>query len=260
MFRDELCLATEKGREIIFRGLEAEAKMGQAGQKTQKARTDRKSVSRQREGLDPLLLQVMEVAPRKGDLQKARLIQAAIEAIAKDGIENASYDNIGKELGMRRSHVAYYFKDKDQLLMTVMRYIVGNNQRLAVERLAQASTSRERLLAISSAAFEWARSYPDQVAVYMTFYVSCAVKPEFREYFSEFRTLALDRLVLLIQEDVKVKPSEAIEIANTIRGLILGSIFEYFASGQIRSSADMVKLEGRVAKSLITILSKASAN
>ncbi|MBL3539332.1 TetR/AcrR family transcriptional regulator [Aminivibrio sp.] len=63
----------------------------------------------------------MRYGPRKIDDEKrAALIEAAMEEIAANGIDGASYNRIIERSGLSKGVVYYYFDNKDSLYLTVL--------------------------------------------------------------------------------------------------------------------------------------------
>ena len=102
---------------------------------------------------EALLARLFETKPRKGDLRKLAMAQAAITSLATEGIENTTLDSIGKRLGIRRSHVVYYFKMREELVAAAICLITVTAQDITVRKVSAAATARERLIAIVDGAF-----------------------------------------------------------------------------------------------------------
>ena len=75
---------------------------------------------------------------------KERIVRSAIRCIAEKGIEETSFEAIGKPLGIGRSHVAYHFKDKGDIIRTAIQFVIAQGQALTVERIAAAGDARAR--------------------------------------------------------------------------------------------------------------------
>jgi AcrR family transcriptional regulator len=61
---------------------------------------------------------------KKGDRKKLEIIEAAIDCLATEGIDNTTFDSIAKRIDTRRAHVAYHFKDKHMIFEAAISYIL----------------------------------------------------------------------------------------------------------------------------------------
>ncbi|PIR34499.1 MAG: hypothetical protein COV37_12860, partial [Bdellovibrio sp. CG11_big_fil_rev_8_21_14_0_20_39_38] len=89
---------------------------------------------------------LFDLRPRKGDLKKMEIILAAIDVMAEEGIEKTTYDAIAGRIGTRRAHVAYYYKDKNDILMSAIRYIMANYQQILIENMKDEEDGLQMLM------------------------------------------------------------------------------------------------------------------
>src|SRR5689334_19026745 len=153
-----------------------------------------------RKSVDPLVFQLFDVAPRKGDLRKIAIIKSAIDCIATSGIENLSLETVGKRLGIGRAHVGYYFKTVSQIIDLVIQYIMANAQKITVEKVSAAKTPKGMLDAMVEAAFEWAHDFPEQASVYMLFFYYCTNDASKREVQKTIRQTGAARIEAILEK------------------------------------------------------------
>jgi len=60
-------------------------------------------------------------SPRKGDLTRGRLLAAANEIIATEGMAAASQENVARAAGITQSALRHHFPTKDDLLQAIVR-------------------------------------------------------------------------------------------------------------------------------------------
>ena len=114
------------------------------------------------EDLDPKLMLLFRSGFQKGEIRKARIIQSAIEIFSQEGLEGLSFERLGNKAGIAKSHVVYYFKDKDKIFKKSIEYITTNAQSVVVARLSESRPGLDRLVHYIRANFEWAEKFPDQ--------------------------------------------------------------------------------------------------
>jgi AcrR family transcriptional regulator len=193
--------------------------------------------------LNPVLFELLDPKPRKAEEVKARIIEAAIQVIAEEGIENASLDNIGKRLKMKRSHIAYYFKSHDELIELVLVYITRMVQTLTIRLLEKAETPEEKLSSIVRAVFLWAAEHPPHIATYLLYYSMCSRLKKYQTNFQETRRLGAERLRDIVAAVNGKKGRDFNLISVAIQGIVLGNIFEAAAKGQLSDKRHMHQQE-----------------
>src|SRR3954464_5821671 len=114
---------------------------------------------------DPVFFRLFAPNARKSDLKRAAIVRAAIDCIATVGIEGLSLDALGKRIGLHRSHIAYYYKEKREIIEAAIRVITSTAQEMTLDRVKQATKPKDQLIAVVDGAYDWARAYPNQVAV-----------------------------------------------------------------------------------------------
>ena len=207
--------------------------------------------------LNPVLFELLEPKPRKADEVKGRIIEATIQVIADEGIENASLDNIGKRLKMKRSHIAYYFKSRDELIDLVLVYITKMTQTLTIKLMKEGATAEEQLRGIIHAAFHWATEYPHHIATYLLYYSMCGRSKKYQESFQEIRKQGAERVRDSVAAINGKKGRDFMPLAVAIQGIVLGNIFEAAAKGQLSDKKLMSKQEQFIADLVIEMVKAA---
>ena len=78
---------------------------------------------------------------RKGDKKKLEIVFAAIECISTIGYENITYEALAKKLDTRRAHIAYYFKNKEDIFKACIQFINHTKKEILDEHLAEVNPS-----------------------------------------------------------------------------------------------------------------------
>ncbi len=182
-------------------------------------------------GIDPIFLKLFPLTPRKGDLRKGEIIQAAIESIGKDGIENLSYESIGAKLNINRAHVAYYFKKKDEIVESAIKYITFVANELTVQEILKAKDDVSRIEGVVIAAFKWIEQNPNQGSTMLAFYHLCGHNKTFKKLHTQIRIAGAERLSSLLAKIAKGASEEDIQLSGeTIQAIITNNILEYLTA------------------------------
>ncbi len=182
--------------------------------------------------LDPMMFNLFEFRPRKGDLKRMEIIQATIDCLSTMGIDNTTYDAIAKKVGTSRAHIAYYFSDKEQIYLAAIKYILAAYQQTVIDNLSEAKSGRDMLERYIESVFIWAQKYPDQLSVMLLLYYLCSYRDEMIELNHQIRKGGYERLYYILTTKLNKRYSEkkATTLARAILSLITGSIIDSVAT------------------------------
>ncbi len=191
--------------------------------------------------VDPILAPLLQTEPRKGEVMKERIVRSAIKCIAEKGIEETSFEAIGKPLGIGRSHVAYHFKDKGDIIRTAIQFVIAQGQALTVERIAAAGDARAQVRAIVEAFFDWADGDTDAMAVYVLFLYYCTIHEDYRATHDAIRHTGAKRLVTVLKQDPQIAKGKGDEdlfdLAKSLQYLGFGALVDVLTTSGITPRA-----------------------
>jgi AcrR family transcriptional regulator len=163
--------------------------------------------------------------PSKGTLKKFEIVQATIDCIATIGFEKTTYEAIAKKIGTRRAHIAYYFKDKQDIFKACIKYIVSNYHNVSQEHLSKASSPKDTLMKYVEGPYIWSKKYPQQLSSMLLFYYLCSVHDSYKELHDNVRTAGIDRIYDILAHDLKINLSkrETLILCKSIQNIMNGS-------------------------------------
>jgi AcrR family transcriptional regulator len=178
--------------------------------------------------LDAQMLDLFEIKPRKGDLKKMEIIQAAIECIANIGFEKTTYESIAQKLGTRRAHIKYYFNGKHEIFEACIKYIVANYHKILLDHIEKANTPKEMLMNYVEGPFIWARENPQQLSAMLLLYYFCTIRPNYRLMHHEIREKGAERIRYILAEKLKkhYTAEKALFLSKAIQNIMSGSILD----------------------------------
>lgn len=115
-------------------------------------------------------------------VRQRQIIAAAIKTIHEFGIEQTSIRQIGMKAGISPSLITHYFGSRDELYTVVLRHLNRELSRATIERLRNAKTPMERLLAIASAQFDPEQFQPAVAATWFALWASLAGNAEMMRF------------------------------------------------------------------------------
>lgn len=179
---------------------------------------------------DPLFRELFPEKLTKGDKRKIEILLRCIEHISSQGILNLSFNQLGKELGIGRAHLFYYFESPEELLREVFVAITSVAQRLTLSLVAKENTRDQQLRAILKGAFEWAKKYPEQARTMSYLLFQCYHDQKAFELYRNVRQSGLKRIEFLFESLGQDKKTASLH-AHLIQDVITGALTSHFSSG-----------------------------
>lgn len=186
--------------------------------------------------LDPMYARFLNFTPKKGDVRRARILEAAIQCMAKYGVEKTNFESIGQEAGMLRAHVAYYYPDRDEIIRSAIRFAIATVQHVTVEYVSQSTNPVERLAAFVNGTFAWLEQYPVQMRIILLMYYYGSYDSEFRKIHTAVREVGAKRIDALLEPVVpKLGKPERYELAKLVQSILTGHVVDYVSTESARS-------------------------
>ena len=182
--------------------------------------------------IDPILYELFEFKPRKGDLKKVEIMKAAIVSLSTLGVEKTSFESIAKLIGTRRAHIAYHFSEKHDIYKGAIKYILATYQQVLMEQLSHAKTGIEMLERYVKAGFSWAENNPNQVSVLLLLGYFCSIDEEYLELNHLVKQKGQERIyfILIDQLDKEISSKDARSLSVTIQNLTSSSIQDCYTT------------------------------
>lgn len=172
--------------------------------------------------------QLFEFRLSKGDQKKMEIVQATIDCLAELGIEKSSFEAIAKKIGTRRSHITYYYKDKDEIYFDIYKFIAGTYQEYSIKHLENAKNSKDKLARFLDAYFDWAHNEQKQLNAMFLLYYFCYHKPEFREINQKIREGGVQRISFILREQFELSPKKSVLLAKGIQAIMSHSAVDAY--------------------------------
>ncbi len=169
----------------------------------------------------------------KGEKRKQLILDAMIDAIAKKGLDETSFDTIGKTTKMLRTHVSYYFSNREEMIRSTFEYTIQSLQRVTVAYIEGAKNDKQRFQRTIEAPFVWLKKYPKFGPVIALMYYYCAHKASFKPLQDMLRQMGEKRHVGCLEPWVQAKKitrAQAVALARLIQTIQTGYLVQYFNS------------------------------
>lgn len=185
--------------------------------------------------MDELYFLALKTTPSAQEHRRAKILQTVVEILAREGVDELTFEKIGRRAGMARSHVVYYFDNREALVTAAIQFAALSAQRIVSSSIDSQADWKAQLRACVEGNFEWIRTCPEHVTVYMLLYYLATFKKEYREMHSEIREVGAQRLeAILLKGPMRWKKKQARQVAKAIQSLISGNIIDVTTTSQYK--------------------------
>lgn len=176
-----------------------------------------------------------EVEDRKSndisEMRRAQLIRAAYKVVSKKGYYNFTIKDIAKESGLSSGLVHYYFKDKQDLLLNLLKDINSNMKSYLNKELVLTQSPQEKLLTYMDQAFSLAEKEKEYFYVLIDFWTQTKHNPRMRQANNRLMQSYRDECAAIVKEGIATgafrKEIDVAFAATTIVSVIQGTIVQY---------------------------------
>jgi len=197
--------------------------------------------------IDPVMAGLFEFKLSKGDLKRSEVIIATIDCLAEEGLEKTSFEAIAQRMGTQKSHVNYYFKNKNDIFYEVFRYIASTYQSYSIRELAKAKNSKDQLNKFVDAYFLWAEENQQQLSAMFLLYYFCFHKPRFKEINQKIRQGGVQRIAHLVKlsSTKDISETRAQTIAKGIQAILANTAVDIYTFKEEDSHKESREKEAR---------------
>lgn len=177
-----------------------------------------------------LYFQIFGMKPGRGDEKRIRILEAFIDQLATRGLDNVSFESIAKKVGMIRTHVAYYFANRDEMIKTAIRFSISSSQQEMIGKLELAKGWRERLEIVVTGPFLWLEKKPKHAAIQALYIYLCMFDSRYRELQTSIQKMGEQRIQAAIADVPGMTELQSLRLARLMQATIAGMLQMSFAS------------------------------
>ena len=183
----------------------------------------------------------------KSDVRRMEILEACYQVVAAKGLEGATLKRIGKEMGVAPSLLMHYFASKEDLIQSLVDYMILKMDTAFLAQMEQLPTARERLQLYlnKNLSFEVPQAVDDKV-FYGAFYLSLSderIRRSFRKVYDHDRAV-IRKLLADYAAEAGIEGLEpgllAIQWVSFFEGLYLYRVV-YGDSRQLREAVEGVR-------------------
>ncbi len=168
---------------------------------------------------------------RQASAEKAALILAAArKVLTRQGYARTTIKEVAAEAGVSRGLLHYYFKNKEEMLFTVVRQSVSDNIQLTLALLSQSKTPQEIAANICHALRQFMEQSPEFISIIFESWSlarqSQSARDELENVYNMFRQGLCKGLEDAIARGVLKPSTPVIQMATLLTAVIDGLSFE----------------------------------
>jgi TetR/AcrR family fatty acid metabolism transcriptional regulator len=196
--------------------------------------------------------------PTKEELKsrrEAQITRAAYELIAKNGYENITVQDIADRAGFSKGIVYYYFKSKDDVMVSLFDSIVSGIDERFAEVRRKSPDPRQQLIDVVKVSLNIIHDHKEFYHVIMVFWTQIGQKTFIRDInaklFSRWRREITKILDLGITTNVFRKDLDPSLVASLVVSRVMGSSLQYIFDP---SAFDFEQMKDTVVKEVIAMV------
>jgi len=164
------------------------------------------------------------------EMRRSQLVKAAYRVVSRKGYYNFTIKDIAKESGLSSGLVHYYFKDKQDLLLNLLKEININIKSYLNNELVKTQNPLNKLIAYIDQAFSLAEKEEEYFYVLIDFWTQAKHNPRMRQANSRLLKSYRDECAAILEEGISIGMFREMDVAFTstaIVSAIQGTIVQY---------------------------------
>jgi AcrR family transcriptional regulator len=178
------------------------------------------------------------IDPELTERRRAELIKAGYEEILENGIQNTTLDAVVTRAGSSKGGALYYFPTKDDLLIAVLEWLLGQLDHSLEDVVRAQGSPRARLASELELLFHSVEINRNLYLVLFDFVTLATRSERFRSPFERFNRRCRERDIAIVEEGIRVRQFrnvKAADAAATIRALVDGYCLGWLMEGATAS-------------------------
>ncbi len=195
------------------------------------------------------------------NLRRSQLTKAAYQVVSKKGYYNFTIKDIANEAGLSTGLVHYYFKDKQDLLLTLLKEINSNVRHLLDMEIRESSDPREKLDIFITQAFNIVEREQSYFYVLLDFWTQLnhneRMRNAIRKLYESYRSVCSGILSEGVEAGYFKEDMDIHYTATMIVSMIQGTIIQYVIDpGSFNYGDFTTKIKNQVIQEIIIKVSK----
>jgi AcrR family transcriptional regulator len=191
-----------------------------------------------------------------GKMRRSQLTKAAYKVVSRKGYYNFTIRDIAREAGLSAGLVHYYFKDKQDLLLNLLKEINTNIKTYLNRELVKTDSCRQKLMAYMDQAFGLVEKEKEYFYVLIDFWTQVNHNARMRQANIKLFQSYRDECAAILAEGAEKGEFFDMDVryyASIIVSLIQGTIVQYVIDNHAFDYADYTE---RIKSQIISMIIK----
>ena len=182
-------------------------------------------------------------------IRRTQIVEAAIAVIAEQGLPNLSLSEIEKKTGMKRGHLTYYFKTKEDILLAVfdrMIQLMRERNRADGDFCSEQAGFWERFRILLERLVLGHPEHPEFACLQYTFLSQMGHREDFRQrvarLYEEWRGYMAEDLARELARCTDAPRVDPRTLSSLVQGILHGILMQLAADPAAFSREEMVRL------------------
>jgi AcrR family transcriptional regulator len=189
-------------------------------------------------------------------MRRLQLTKAAYKVVSRKGYYNFTIKDIAREAGLSTGLVHYYFKNKQDLLLNLLKEINLNIRSYLNKELVKLQDPRDKLIAYIDQAFSLIEKEKEYFYVLIDFWTQVNHNPRMRQANSRLLQSYRDECAAILKEGISAGIFKEMDVAFTataIVSILQGTMIQYVLDNK---AFDYKSYANRIKDYIISITTK----
>lgn len=182
----------------------------------------------------------MEDFTEKSRIRNEQIVTAALRCFVQYGYTKTSLDDIANAIGIKKTSLYYYYKNKEAIFREVVETDAIRLQKIIRKKLSREKTARGKLILLHKTKLKFFRE--KHKTLDLSVQAMLEMKPIIEKIFQEFRSRDIDFAKEIIKEGIvngEFREIDVERVADIIRLMMDSLKFREMRSTNVRTSADI---------------------
>jgi AcrR family transcriptional regulator len=167
--------------------------------------------------------------PKKGDLTKIRIFEAATKLFFLHGFYSVTYSQISKSVGLTNAAIYKHFADMDDLILHACLHWADEAEQWIQKSVSELDPAPEQLKAYLEVNLRYATKNREKDALLLGLYHYSVRSKEMLKVYESFKIASLRRIQSYVARGVREgawSVTDSVSTANSLHSLIVGEVIK----------------------------------
>jgi AcrR family transcriptional regulator len=165
-----------------------------------------------------------------------KIIKAALDLVAKQGLEQTSFQQIANKIGMSQAAIIHHFPSKRKLFEALLFFIIKRNSEFTGAKVTSRDSARVKLKRHFEGHVEWVAKHPEDAHIMLVFYSLAGQEKTYGFLYDSILKVAREKIADIIHAGQRerawpLKTENEVLVVSLIHDALLAGIVNWFCTG-----------------------------